>query len=388
MEHIKWAKRQIHWLGEYYCYRYGKEPKCRHFEECNSCPLLNLTYSRQIKLKEKLLELLFEKKIEIVKSKLLYRYRNKAEFSFIDGVLGFRKKNEKYKSFPVKECFLVPKIFASIARFLQDEFYKLGFESWDVIKHKGFLAYVVMRYSFAEKSTMVNFVTHSKKHKKELSEIAKVLNKKFGVESVNWIVNESYRDEARGVLYKSWYNFYITEILNGIKYKITPQAFFQTNPKTAELLFKDLLKFVDKNKDVADLYCGIGAISLLAAKKAKKVVGIELEKENVKAAKENAKINKIKNVEFLEGDAYKMFKDIGEEFNTVIVDPPRAGLSKKLVKRINNLGTEKVIYVSCNPFSLAQNLEWFSSAYNIKFIKGYDFYPHTPHLECLVVLEK
>ncbi len=388
MDQIKWAKRQNIWLKEWYCEKYKKKAKCKHFEECNSCALLCLDYKRQIELKRKMLENLFNRKIELKKSKLLYHYRNKAEFSFIDNKLGFRKKLNPYKSFSIKECFLVPKEFTNIARFLQKEFERLSFQSYDVLSRKGFLAYVVMRYSFYTKELMVNLVTYKKQYEKKMEELAKKLIRKFKVKSINWILNESYRDEARGRLIKSWNNFYITEKLLKNKYMITAQAFFQINPKTAEILFKDLQKFLKEKENVVDLYCGIGAISLIAAKTAAKVVGIDIEKENIETAKKNAKLNKTENVEFLEGDSYKIFRNLEGEFNIIIVDPPRAGLSKKLVKRINNFGVEKVIYVSCNPYTLKENLEWFSPEYKIKFLKAYDFYPHTPHIECLAVIER
>lgn len=184
-------------------------------------------------------------------------------------------------------------------------------------------------------------------------------------------------------------NYYMEELL-GLKFKISAFSFFQTNPLAAERLFTQVLDFIDEmeGKVVFDLYCGTGAISQAAALKAKKVIGVELVEEAVEAAKENARINRLDNCEFIAGDVFEVLEQVEEKPDVIILDPPRVGVLPKALKKILDYQVQYIIYVSCNPGSLSENLKDMQEyGYMIENLKVFDNFPHTKHIETVCKLK-
>ena len=192
---------------------------------------------------------------------------------------------------------------------------------------------------------------------------------------------------------------YIYDILGGYKFKISPLSFYQVNPIQTEILYNTAIKFVGADVPVCkksdyialDLYCGIGTIGIFASKYFKKVYGIEIVEQAIEDAKYNAKINKINNIEFFAGDVEEILPKIIKRDNikpsTVFVDPPRKGLDKKTIKILQDLKPVQIIYISCNPATLARDIALLEENYNIKEVQPVDMFPYTSHVECVAVLK-
>ena len=186
---------------------------------------------------------------------------------------------------------------------------------------------------------------------------------------------------------------FIVENLGKIKYQIYPTTFFQLNTLQAEQLFNEVLKSckLSFKETVLDAYCGVGTIGLFLAKMSKEVIGIEYNKDSVIAATENAKLNNIKNSKFFQGDATellpKMIND-GYNFDVVVVDPPRVGLGEKFIETILNTNIKRIVYVSCNPSTLAKDLNLLKEKYKVNYITPFDMFPQTPLVESVCVLTK
>lgn len=184
---------------------------------------------------------------------------------------------------------------------------------------------------------------------------------------------------------------YIIEELLGLKFKIAPEAFFQTNSKGAEKLYSIVKDFLGdaSSKVVFDLYCGTGTIGQIVAPKAKKVIGVELIEEAVKAANENAKLNGLNNCEFIAGDVAKVIKDVKQKPDIIILDPPRPGVHPVALEYVVKFEPKEIIYVSCNPKTLVDDLKYLiDNGYKLEKVKGMDMFPHTPHVETVVKLSK
>jgi len=248
------------------------------------------------------------------------------------------------------------------------------------------LRYIVFREAKFTQERMVSFVTNGT----DLPAFQAFINEfaqYFPLTSINWVTNTTPSDASTGTLYQTIGKPHITERFDTLCYAIKPNTFFQTNPAAALLLFRDVKNHVQQRARVLDLYCGIGSISLFIADKITSVVGMEFVEESVQAARENALNNNITNATFVCQDLAKPFK-IQQSFDTIIVDPPRAGISESVISTIFTLKPAQVISVSCNPLTHKRDLDRLSTVYTIKEIKGYDFTPHTEHVETMAVLER
>ena len=177
----------------------------------------------------------------------------------------------------------------------------------------------------------------------------------------------------------------------GLKFKVSAFSFFQTNVKAAERLYKEALNLIDnlEGKTVFDLFCGTGTITQAAALKAKKAVGVEIVEEAVKAAKENAMINGISNCEFIAGDVFEVVDSYSHKQDVIFVDPPRACISAKAMDKILSYGVDQIVYISCNPRTMVENLYYLQyNGYRIRYLKPFDNFPNTKHIECICLLEK
>ncbi|KOR27084.1 23S rRNA (uracil(1939)-C(5))-methyltransferase RlmD [Clostridium sp. L74] len=386
---------------------YAIENKCPHFGQCGGCSTQYISYEKQLELKKtQLLKLFKNKGIEgfeflgIEKSPEEYEYRNKMEFTFGDMekggelTLGMHVKNRSFSIITVDNCEIVDKDFRNILTTVVNCFNKKGLPKYRVMSHEGFLRNLVIRKAKNTGEILVNIVTTSQMEFdfKEIVDILLSGEYKGQIKGILHTINDTLSDVVQVDKLEILYGRdYIIEELLGLKFKIAPEAFFQTNSKGAETLYSIVKDFLgDANsKVVFDLYCGTGTIGQIVAPKAKKVIGVELIEEAVKAANENAKLNGLNNCEFIAGDVAKVIKDVKHKPDIIILDPPRPGVHPVALEYVVKFAPKEIIYVSCNPKTLVNDLEYLiDNGYKLEKVKGMDMFPHTPHLETVVKLSK
>jgi 23S rRNA (uracil-5-)-methyltransferase RumA len=381
---------------------------CSAFEKCGGCNKLNISYEEQLKIKEnRVLSLFNQYQIKpnnyhgITPSVDIYGYRNKMEYSFgnenKDGplVLGLRGKGKKFDVYYTKDCKLVDDDFNNIVWQTREFFLKKNIPFRNYKNHSGFLRNLGIRKGLKTGEILLNLVTSLDNYYYQEVETWKEImlntNLKGNIVSIIQSKTESKANVVKAdemeILYGRDY-FY--EKIFDLTFKIGPFSFFQTNTKGAEVLYQTALSYAENSDVVYDFYSGTGTISLLLANKAKKVYGIEIVKEAVEAAKQNAILNNINNVEFVNEDVKDFVKRQSgtEKPDYIIVDPPRAGLHPNLIKFIKTQQFNKIIYISCNPKTLIPNLKELSDLYTISDFHLVDMFPHTDHVESVALMTK
>lgn len=383
------------------------DPRCVHFWECGGCSYQNLKYTDQLEMKKnQVLSLLDKADIKdfeflgIEESPKEWEYRNKMEFTFGDEYkdgplsLGMHQKGKFYEILTVSHCQIVDRDFTNILDTILEYFQEKEIPFYHKKMHKGVLRHLVVRKAINTGEILVNLVTSSQKEM-DLSELIHRLKKinyigelKGFLHTINDNVADTVQSDETKVIYG--HNF-ITEEVLGLKFNISAFSFFQTNTLGAERLYEIVRRFAGNtdNKTVFDLYCGTGTIAQIMAPIAKKVIGVEIVEEAVEKAKDNARLNRLDNCEFIAGDVLKEVDNIKENPDLIILDPPRAGIHKKAIKKIADFNSPRIVYVSCKPTSLAEDLQEFKRlGYEVKKIKCMDMFPHTPHVECCCLLKK
>ncbi|PAB60673.1 23S rRNA (uracil(1939)-C(5))-methyltransferase RlmD [Anaeromicrobium sediminis] len=380
---------------------------CPHFGLCGGCANQTVAYDDQVQLKEKLVKKLLDdagiKGYEfegIEKSPEVYEYRNKMEYSFGDetkgGILnlGMHKRGSFQSVVTVDECKLVDNDFNKILKTALDYFREKEVPHYNAKTHKGFLRHFIVRKAKGTEEILVNLVTSTQMDMdmSELVEKTKSLDLKGKLVGYLHTFNDNLSDcvtnERLEILYGR--DYFYEEIL-GLKFKISAFSFFQTNPLGAEKLYSIAMDYMGDAKDkiVYDLYCGTGTIGQIASTRTKEVYGIELIEEAVEAANENAKLNGLTNCHFIAGDVFEKLDELAKKPEVIIVDPPRVGINPKALKKILKYKCKEIVYVSCNPKSLAENLaDMQESGYKVKKVRCMDMFPHTPHVETVVQIEK
>jgi 23S rRNA (uracil1939-C5)-methyltransferase len=386
---------------------YEIDPPCKYFGVCGGCTSQNLTYEKQLELLSDEVKELFEngnvstgEYLGVVGSKEQWEYRNKMEFTFGDFekggelTLGMHMKGKSFGIVTVDECHIVDEDFRTVIRETVNYFKDKNLPYYRVMKRQGYLRHLVIRKAINTGELMVNLVTTTQEDfdLTEYVELLKSQSYKGKLTSVLHTENNSFSDavipEKVNLLYGQ---DHITEELLGLKFKISPFSFFQTNTKGAESLYSIVRDFMGDadNKVVFDLYCGTGTIGQITAGKAKKVVGIELIEEAVEAAKENAKLNNLDNCEFIAGDVGEIIKTVKDKPDIIILDPPRSGVHPKALEYLIKFNAKEIIYVSCNPKTLVENLVVLEKAgYKTVQTTVKDMFPNTPHAETVVKLTK
>jgi 23S rRNA (uracil-5-)-methyltransferase RumA len=265
---------------------------------------------------------------------------------------------------------------------------------YKVMKHEGFLRNLVIRRTQNTGEILVNIVTTSQNsfNKEEFKNLLMELNLNAKIVGIIHSINDSLSDVvAADEIDILCGRDFVEESILGLKFKISPFSFFQTNTLGAEKLYSLVMEFMGSSdsKVIFDLYCGTGTIGQIAAKKAKKVIGIELIEEAVKAAGENAALNGLNNCSFIAGDVAKTVNELTEKPDIIILDPPRPGVHPKALSYVVDFNAEEIIYVSCNPKTLVEDLKMLiSSGYVVEKVKAMDMFPNTPHVETVVKLYK
>ncbi|MCY6371768.1 23S rRNA (uracil(1939)-C(5))-methyltransferase RlmD [Clostridium ganghwense] len=386
---------------------YKVEAKCPVFELCGGCSHQFISYEKQLEFKkEQVLKLFQDAGIEgfeflgIEGSPEEWEYRNKMEFTFGDMekggelCLGMHLKGKSFGIVSADVCQIVDEDFRVVLKTVLDYFKGKGFPHYRVRSHEGYLRNLVIRKGKNTGELLISLVTTSQIDfdMSEIADILKNLSYKGELKGILHIINDSLSDVVQADRIEVLYGQdYIMEELLGLKFKISPFSFFQTNSKGAEKLYTLVRNFMGdaKSKTVFDLYCGTGTIGQIAANNAKKVIGIELIEEAVEAANENAKLNGLNNCEFIAGDVAKVIKDVTAKPDIIILDPPRPGVHPEALKYVIKFDAKDLIYVSCNPKTLVNDLKVLIEAgYKVEKVIAKDMFPHTPHVETVVKLYK
>mgnify|MGYP001335344649 CR=1 FL=1 len=377
------------------------EPRCRHFGICGGCSFQNLPYELQLEAKQDAVQEHIRRigKIEqppidkIIPSDKQLFYRNKMEFSFKPDQedflkLGLHYRGEWEKIFDVEECLLQSEISNRIVNRVRDFFKAKRIPAYHLSEHHGHLRFLIIRESLATGEVMLILVTNRGDYE-YLDDFVEMVTSEFPrVTSVVHVINSKKANIAVGESEKIIRgNEHITEYIGGNKFLIRPSSFFQTNSRQTEILYNRAAEMGELGSDekVLDLYTGCGTIAIHIARNVGSVLGIELNPDAVVSANENARLNEINNCEFVAGDVRKTMDkliDEGRKFDTIIADPPRAGIGHKSLVRIFQLQPEKLIYISCNPATLAADIrELRENGYRLDRTVPVDMFPHTFHIE-------
>ena len=378
---------------------------CPHFAMCGGCTYQNLPYEEQLKLKEaQVKELLDEACITdyewegIKASPVQFAYRNKMEFSFGDEYkdgplsLGMHKRGSFHDIVNVEQCQIVDEDFRMILKATLEFFKKEKVPYYHRMRHTGVLRHLLVRKAVRTGEILVDLVTtrESEVADKQWAEVLLSLPLEGEIAGILHTYNDSVadvvKDEGTEILYGQDY-FY--EELLGLKFKISPFSFFQTNSLGAEVLYETARSYIGDTKDkvIFDLYSGTGTIAQILAPVAKKVVGVEIVEEAVEAAKVNTGLNGLTNCTFWAGDVLKVIDELGEVPDLIVLDPPRDGVNPKALEKITNFGVERMVYISCKPTSLARDLEMLQGrGYKVEKAVCVDMFPATSHVETVVLL--
>lgn len=360
-------------------YRNSAEPLCPFFGECGGCMFQDVSYDNQLNFKKDYLNSLFEGSFTFsrVEPSLLYGYRNRMDYVCAFGKRGLRRRGKFKEVVDLASCPLLQPESLNVwqsARKLTEEL-----QDYDFILHSGILRYIVLRQAYFTKETMCNFVLND--HDSKCENILESIN----ADSKSVIIHSGLSDISFGEVSKNVLKGFITEDFDGIKYRIYPNSFFQSNSECALKVYRKIREACYGR--VLDLYCGVGSISLFAAGKADHVTGVEIVQEAVSAAEENMRINEIENANFICADSLDFIKESKSSYNCVILDPPRTGVHPKVYNHIRELNPERIIYMSCNPSSLKDELRFLEN-YTALSSEAFDMFPQTPHVETLTVFDR
>lgn len=379
---------------------------CKSAEGCGGCLYQSLPYQKQLNLKKRqVVELLDRLNIRykfegIIDSPAVYQYRNKMEYSFGDAykdgplTLGLHKRASTYDIIDASECKLVHNDFNKILSTTIRLFEKEGLTFFSKKTHLGYLRHLVLRRGEKTNEILINLVTTSQVEydlNKWLNAL-KELKLSGNIVGVLNTINDDLADAVKVTELRvlDGRDYFYEELL-GMRFKISPFSFFQTNTLGAEVLYSVVREYVGetKNKVVFDLYSGTGTITQMLAPVAKKAVGVEIVEEAVEAAKENAKLNGLSNCEFIAGDVLKVLDELTDKPDIIVLDPPRDGIHPKALRKIIDYGVKQLVYVSCKPTSLVRDLEVFiESGYRVEKVRCVDMFPMTPHVETVVNIVK
>ncbi len=380
---------------------------CKHNDVCGGCIYQEIPYEEQMTMKAREVVRLLENKgvrperfLGVEGSPLQYGYRNKMEYTFGDEVkdgemtLGMHKRGRFMSIVTVDQCQLVAEDFNKVLRATLDFCTDRGYDFYHKKAHRGLMRNLILRRGVHTGELLVNIVTSSEAAFDGEGYVARLqeLDLSDSLVGVLHTYNDGLADavgcDRLEILFGR--DHYMEEIM-GLKFKVSAFSFFQTNVMAVEKLYTEAIALIDgvEGKTVFDLYCGTGTITQALAQRAKEAIGVEIVPEAVEAARENARLNGLDNCRFIEGDVLKALSDLEEKPDVIVVDPPRMGIHPKALQKILNYGVNQIVYISCNPKTLAENLEMVRLAgYAVKILKVFDNFPHTKHIESIVLLQK
>ena len=383
---------------------YRVTPPCQSFSACGGCQLMHIDYDQQLKIKKNIIEdALFRigklniKVDEMIGADSHFRYRNKMIFP-----VGTDKSGKKICGFykvrsheivPLEDCLLGDEINSEIIKRVMDFIEKYKISVYNEEQHKGLIRRLFIRYGYHSKEIMVVLSVNAKTlpHYDEFAKIIKDISPRIKSVVLNFNTKKTNvcLGDTNALLFG---NETINDTLCQMEYEISPHSFFQINPVQTQKLYNKAITLADIKKTdvVMDLYCGIGTISLCASRFSKKVIGVEIVEQAILDARKNAEKNSVDNVEFYASDVSVLVPKLicnGERPDVVILDPPRKGSDNKTLSSIITAEPKKIVYISCNPSTLARDLNFLcENGYEVKNLVGVDMFPQTMHIECCVLL--
>ena len=380
----------------------NKTSFCPVAGKCGGCQLQNMTYERQLSFKTaKVISLLgkFCHVEDIIGMKSPYHYRNKVQAAFgktikgktISGVY----QSSSHRIVCIDKCKIEDKKADEIIVTIRELIDQFKIQPYNEDTKNGFLRHVLVKRGFKTNEIMVVFVTSSPIFKRKNDFIRVLLRKHPEITTIIQNINNKSTSMVLGdreiVLFG---NGYITDILCGCKFRISAKSFYQINPIQTQKLYNIAIDYAQLSgkEIVLDAYCGIGTIGIVASKNAKNVIGVELNNDAVHDAKINAKENNIDNISFYNDDAGEFmikFVNSGQKVDVVFMDPPRSGSDKNFLSKLVMLSPKRIVYISCNPETQARDLIFLSkNGYKVKKIQPVDMFPHTSHVETVVLLTR
>ena len=379
-----------------------KVTKCSVSKKCGSCQYQGVPYKEQLAAKQKRMKKLLGKFANvkpIIGMDDPFYYRNKVHAVFDrdkkGNIICGTYEAKTHKVVPIEECMIEDKISQEIIRTIRDMLKSFRIKTYDEDTGYGLLRPVLVRRGFSTDEIMVVLVIGSPIFPSK-NNFVKALRKKYPqITTVVLNVNDKKTSMVLGerdiVIYGKGY---IRDTLCGCTFRISPQSFYQVNPVQTEILYKTAIEYagLGRKETVIDAYCGIGTIGLVAAKRAKNVIGVELNPDAVRDARINAKENKITNARFYQGDAGEFMENMaenGEHADVVFMDPPRTGSDKKFMSSVIKLNPSRIVYISCGPETLARDLEYLTKhGYDVRKIQPVDMFSFTDHCENICLLTK
>ncbi len=396
------------------------EPFCKHFGECGGCSWQQLPYSEQLKFKQKQVADQLERignlhirEIKpIIPSEIQTGYRNKLEFAFSENrwltrdeigkrlplnkgkAAGFHVPGRFDKVIDIQQCHLQPEPSNAIRNYIREYSLRRNIEFFDLVHQRGFLRNVTIRNN--RKGEFMVVISFYKDDKALIFPLLESLKQSFTeIVSLFYVINTKANDTVTDLEHILYFgNDHLTEEMEGLKFRIGPKSFYQTNPIQAQKLYDVARDFagLTGRETVYDLYTGTGTIALFVARHCLKVKGIEFVDEAIDNARKNAELNNITNVEFFAGDSRKILTNefMAEQGypDVIIVDPPRSGMHADVVNAITESNAHRIVYVSCNPATQARDIKLMGGRYDVICVQPIDMFPHTAHVENVALLEK
>lgn len=387
---------------------YRIDADCKDFSKCGGCNLRHIKYDYTLEIKKVAVENCLYKALnrklkvnDVIGMDKPLHYRNKLQYPVgldkdknpVMGVYSERTHN----IVPVSNCYIQNEICNKIAKDIFEFIKDNNISAYNEKTLKGTVRHIAIRIGVKTNEILITLVVNDNNFKKEKQLVEYLTAKNPNIKSIVKNYNTKNTNVILGnrneIIYGSGY---IYDILGEYKFKISPLSFYQVNPIQTEILYSTAIKYANaeltqKNDIALDLYCGIGTIGIFASKYFKKVYGIEIVEQAIEDAKENAQINNVDNIEFYAGDVEKVLpqilENIEEKPKVVFVDPPRKGLDNKTIEILKTLKPEKIVYISCNPATLARDLKQLEEKYEIKEVQPVDMFPYTSHVECVAVLK-
>ena len=383
------------------------QPRCGVCTACGGCQFQQLNYPAQLEYKtNKVIDafrrhkVLYDNILSCVGMDNPYNYRNKIQVPIARDphghiVTGFYRSGT-HKIIPIDECHIEDKRASHIVNEFKRLIKDFRLEPYNEDNRSGIFRHILIRTSYHYDEIMVTLVTNVFEFKGKNNFIKEFVKRCPNIKTIVQNINPRDTNVILGEKEKILYgNGVIKDSILGVDFLISSKSFFQVNPIQVEKLYSLAIdnSEITKDEDVFDAYCGIGTISLIASKKAKSVIGVEIVKEAIKDAKNNAKINNINNATFICDDASNVLTEYANEhrhFDCVFIDPPRKGVDERFINALKTVKPKKVVYISCEPETLARDLSLLQDEYEIKYVQPVDMFPFTFHVEtvCALSLKK
>jgi len=382
------------------------EAPCAHYPACGGCRFQDLAYDAQVGAKEQWVADSFQRLAglaspplePIVPAASQFGYRNKMEYSFTTSddvpTLGLHRAGRWDEVLEIEKCWLTTDLGNAIRNAVRDWAREENLEAYDQAEHTGYLRHLVYREGRNTGQVLIVLVT-APGEKFERDYFVEVLRRFPEVKSIHWVINDQPSEVTNLPSTLLWGDDAIEEELLGRRFRVRPNAFLQTNTGMAEKLYALAIEYagLTGTETVYDLYCGTGTIGLSMANHALSVWGVDISEESIACALENLDLNQVGNAAFFAGNVGQVLEELAERAgaaDVVVVDPPRAGLAGKALRRTGELGAPKLVYISCNPTTLASDVKVLREQYGYELVrtKPVDMFPHTPHVESVSLLTR